>query len=442
MQKNVLFLIADDWSPMAPCYGHDWLRMPNVEALAARGRVFDHAFCTTPSCAASRACLLTGQHSFGHGQQGHCHGDHGFRTRESVPTLPYLLNEAGYATGLVGKNHCGAEPTYPWSFARPGLHTPAVFRKYLAEFFETVGDRPFHLHVAPFEPHRKGDGFGNEVAHAGDEPVTYSPDEVVLPPWLPDLPEVREDFADYCQAVTRFDHQVGVAVEALKAAGREADTLIVVCADHGMPFVGAKATSYEGGHHCPLIVVDPSRPEAGRNRALVNWTDVFATLMDWHGVPVPDPCHGRSFLPVLHAAEPEGWDATLLAHGFHEVTNPYPYRILRERRFKYVLNILPELTLPIATDLYASKSWQAVESRRLADYGVRRTADMLHQPREKLYDLEADPWETRNLADDPAHRTTLERMRGEVCAFRERHGDVWLNADALQGHLASMTWDG
>ena len=92
--SSVLFIIADDWSPIARCYGNRVIKTPNVDALAERGVVFDYAFCTSPSCAVSRACILTGQHSHTHGQYGHCHGIHGFRTHESIQSTPPPIRTA------------------------------------------------------------------------------------------------------------------------------------------------------------------------------------------------------------------------------------------------------------------------------------------------------------------------------------------------------------
>ena len=114
--RNVLLLIADDWSPIAGCYGNPAIRMPNVDALAARGTRFAQAFCTTPSCAASRASLLTGHYSHTHGQYGHSHSVHNFHTQLSMPSIPKVLGAAGFATGIIGKLHVQPVEVYPWEY--------------------------------------------------------------------------------------------------------------------------------------------------------------------------------------------------------------------------------------------------------------------------------------------------------------------------------------
>src|SRR5947207_3007316 len=113
-RRSVLFLIADDWSPLAGCYGSPVIQTLNIDRFAERGVVFDHAFCIAPSCAASRACILTGQYTHTHGQYGHSHGSHGFRTHEWMPSTPRILREHGYLTGLVGKGHVAPDTVYPF----------------------------------------------------------------------------------------------------------------------------------------------------------------------------------------------------------------------------------------------------------------------------------------------------------------------------------------
>ena len=115
-RPSVLFIIADDWSPIARCYGNEVIKTPHVDALAERGVVFDYAFCTSPSCAVSRACILTGQHSHTHGQYGHCHGIHGFRTHEQMQSTPKILKAQGYATACVGKKHVEPPSVYPFDY--------------------------------------------------------------------------------------------------------------------------------------------------------------------------------------------------------------------------------------------------------------------------------------------------------------------------------------
>ena len=224
-------------------------------------------------------------------------------------------------------------------------------------------------------------------------------------------------------------------VRVLEEAGRAEGTLIIVMSDHGMPFPGAKASSFDSGHHCPLIVV---RPGAERNvvcDALVNWCSIMPTVLEWCGVEAPGGLPERSLLPILDEELPTGWEETFYSHTFHEVTNYYPYRVLRGRKHKYVRNLYPELTTPLPSDLWRSATWKAVQEDGMAMMGERPTEGFLHQDAEALYDIEADPAESRNLIDDPGLTEVAREMREKVQRFRVDTKDPWVLASIQGGEV-------
>lgn len=428
--KNVMLLIADDWSPIAGCYGNAVIQMPNVDALAKRGTVFQHAFCTTPSCAASRANLLTGHYSHTHGQFGHSHSIHNFQTHEEMPSVPKQLKAAGFQTGVVGKLHVKPASVYPWDYEVGGNgRNVQMLAQQAGAFLKQVDGAPFYLHVGFSDPHRD---FGNQQTYPGVEEKIYSPDEVIVPDFLPDHSAVRQELAEYYQATSRLDTGIGMAVKALEDSGRADDTLIVVMSDHGMPFPGGKASSFDTGHHCPLLII---RPGAGPvvNDALVNWCNLAPTIFEWCGVDAPEGLPEKSLMPILDEAHPEGWDETFFSHTFHEVTNYYPYRVLRGRKYKYVRNLYPELTTPLPSDLWASPTWQAVRNENIEMMGKRPTQNFLHQSAEALFDIENDPMESTNLIDDASLADVAEEMRQKVRAFRRETDDPWCLASHHAG---------
>ena len=216
--RSVLFIIADDWSRIAGCYGDSVIKTPNIDALAERGVVFDYGFCTSPSCAVSRACILTGQHSHTHGQYGHCHGIHGFRTHEYMQSIPKIVKARGFATGCIGKKHVEPISVYPFDFEpKVDARSPTDTADKVRIFLEQNKESPFYLHVGSSYPHRAGRSFGNEREHAGIEAVPYAPAEVIVPDFLPDVPAVREDLAEYYQSISRYDQVVGAVLGALEA---------------------------------------------------------------------------------------------------------------------------------------------------------------------------------------------------------------------------------
>lgn len=430
--SNVLLLIADDWSPIANCYGNPVIQTPNIDALAARGTVFDHAFCTTPSCAASRANILTGQYSHRHGQYGHCHSIHGFRTHEEFAdrSLPAILGKNGVFSGLVGKRHIAPQHVYPFDYRGEGRPWfTEELRQSVRRFYETAGDRPFYLHAASMYPHRTAPGAGfNPETGDGEEPerdVVYAPEDVIVPPWLPDCPETRRDLADYYRFVTRFDRFVGAMLEELERAGHAGDTTVILMSDHGMPFPGAKASFYESGHHCPLIVAPPAGTPR-HNRALVNWCDIFPTVTDALGLPPearPPDLPGRSLVPILEEDDPEGWDRTYYSHTFHGINEYYPYRVVRERKLKFVQFLAHPLPHPLPIDLYDSPTWRHARETKPTFLGQRPATGFLYHDAEELYDLERDPAETTNRANDPEYAAEAARLRELLLKMREETGD-------------------
>jgi N-sulfoglucosamine sulfohydrolase len=296
-------------------------------------------------------------------------------------------------------------------------------------FLSQTGDRPFYLHMGFGDPHRD---FGNRGTYPEVEEVFYSPEEVVVPDFLPDHPAVRCELAAYYQSISRLDQGIGMAVDALEAAGRAEDTLIVVMSDHGMPFPGAKGSSFDSGHRCPLILVRQGKASV-RCDALVNWCNIAPTVLEWCGVEGPEGLPERSLLPILDEAHPVGWEETFFSHSFHEVTNYYPYRVLRGRKYKYVRNLYPELTTPIPGDLWASPTWQSILSEGIGMMGQRPTERFLHQDGEALFDVEADPVESTNIIHDPEVEDVAEAMRRKVKAFRVGTRDPWVLASIHAG---------
>jgi len=445
-RRNVVLFVVDDQGADAGCYGNPVLRTPNLDRLAAEGTRFDLAFCTTASCSASRSVLLTGLHNHANGQFGHEHSYHHFRTFEQVRSLPVLLSRAGYRTARIGKFHVGPEEVYRFDEALPGnSRSPVEMAENCRKLIASDDPRPFFLYFCTSDPHRSGqlagelpgkpDRFGNRPkGYPGVKEVGYDPKDVLVPPFLPDSPECRAELAQYYQAVSRIDQGLGRLVQILKSAGQYDRTLIVYLSDNGIAFPGAKTTLYEPGMRLPCIVRSPGQKRRGvASQAMIAWTDVTPTILDFAGVPeTASPpgrkpaFHGRSFLGVLDQPRPEGWDEVYASHTFHEITMYYPMRVVRGRQYKLIWNLAHGLAYPFASDLWESPTWQGVVRRGDKVFGRRSVEAYLHRPRFELYDLAADPHETRNLAGDLRHAKVLADLQGKLKAFQQRTGDPWI----------------
>ncbi len=432
--KNVLLLIADDHGLDMPAYGNRVIQTPNLDNLAAQGVFFRHAYCTTPSCSASRSCILTGLHNHRNGQFGHAHDYNHFSTFNWIQSLPQLLKNRGYTTGVIGKLHVSPASTFPFDSASLDLpdflhnRNVTAMAKKAKQFFEENRDHPFYLHVGFADPHRYRKGFGNQIDGLENPPVTYSPNDVNIPGFLPDWPVVRQELAEYYQSVSRMDYGVGLILKALKEAGKDKDTLVIYLSDNGIAFPGAKTNLYDPGVRLPFIVCSPLQKKRGiENNAMISFVDLVPTILEWTGADAPPyPLHGRSFLPILEEENPSGWDEVFFSHTFHEITMYYPSRGIRTRRYKYLNNLAHQLPFPFASDLYACATWQEVLNRKSQTYGPRRVADYIHRPAEELYDLENDPLELNNLAGTPAAKSALEEHRRRTLEFREQTKDPWL----------------
>ncbi len=182
------------------------------------------------------------------------------------------------------------------------------------------------------------------------------------------------------------------------------------------------------GTRLPLIIRSPEQKSRGVvSQALVDWTDLVPTILEFTGMKPPAyPLHGRSLLPILDVVEPRGWDEIYQSHSFHEVTMYYPMRSIRTRKFRCILNLAHQLPYPFASDLFDSPTWQASLKRHDKQYGSRTVDAYVHRPRHELYDVAADPQELVNLAGRPDYAKVLAELQEKLLAWQTKTGDPWL----------------
>ncbi|HEY0747438.1 MAG TPA: sulfatase [Steroidobacteraceae bacterium] len=433
--RNVLLIIADDQGYDLSCCGGS-VKTPVLDSLAAQGTIFTQGYATVSSCSSSRATLYTGLYSHTNGMYGLAHDVHNFSLLDDIRTLPWMLQQSGYRTALVGKKHVKPDALLPYDAwlapEKPGIRDVAHMAHVSGQWIREQGSRPFFLTVGYSDPHRDALNFGNSRIWPAVERETYSPSEVLVPGHLPDLPGVREDLAQYYESVSRLDSGVGILLRQLRDAGHERDTLVIYLSDNGRPFPGAKDNLYEPGLHLPLIIRSPEQSTQGvHNGALVSWIDVAPTILDWTRTSTPPgyryaPLPGRSLLPILEQTDAAGFDRILATHSFHEINQYYPMRSIRTRQYSYFLNLEPSLEVPVASDVQLSPSWKTLTSTPGAKLGKRSLEAFRHRPSEELYDLTADPDEVVNLAADPAHSAVLGNLRQQVRDWRAATHDPWL----------------
>lgn len=459
-ERNILFFITDDQSPDGGCYGSPVLKTPHLDALAADGTRFTHAFATTASCSASRSVVLSGLHNHANGQYGHQHHFHKFASYRNVQSLPTMLSEAGYETMQIGKYHVAPEEVYRFNkYIKAPTRNPVAMSNQVASWLdERKSEKPFFIYFATSDPHRGGgkvdksklaaDLFGNKrggASHDGVKEVFYKPEEVIVPPFLPDTPACRAELAQYYQSVSRIDTGLGHLIDILKARNLYDKTLIVFTSDHGMAFPGGKTTVFEGGLRVPFVVRNPyEKNRSVVSSAMISHVDITPSLLDFAGTeykgrkrepgvfmenqgPVRKALHGRSWIPLLGKAEVEGWDEIGASHTFHEIQMYYPMRAFRDRKYKIIWNIAHGLPYPFASDLWIASTWQAQwEQGEYAPYGFRTVKSYVHRPEFELYDMVKDPDETKNLADAPEFAEVLKEYKDHLKAFQKKTDDPWI----------------
>jgi N-sulfoglucosamine sulfohydrolase len=441
-KKNILLVIADDLGKSLGCYGESSIKTPNIDWLAAHGTIFDDAFTSTASCSGSRSVIYSGLHTHENGQYGLGHANHHFMTFDHIETAPRLLRDQGYRTGIIGKIHVGPDHVYPWEVR---VESPSRNVDWIAgeaaSFFEATkaDERPFFLTVAYMDPHRDSSrgGFGNGESEVSAADPVYDPASVTVPHFLNDIPEVRQELAEYYRSIGRVDRGVGLILRALQFAGLDNETLVVFLSDNGPPFLNSKTTLYDAGIRLPFIIRNPQGVPGVRNPNLVSFIDILPTFLDWAGHSAEQTTKprrlGRTILPILDKPSvQDGWTRVFGSHTFHEITNYYPTRFIRTGRYKYHRNIAWKLDFPFSTDIYASLSWEGIrKSSEPVMIGARPLTSYINRPAEELYDMDEDPKEVVNLALNPAYRELVLQFRQQIEEWQRLTRDAWLIRDGV-----------
>ncbi|MHC4444195.1 MAG: sulfatase family protein [Planctomycetota bacterium] len=427
--KNVVMMVTDDQGLQAGCYGDPVIQTPNIDRLADQGTRFNHAYCTTSSCSASRSVILTGLYNHANGQYGHAHSFYNFHTHRWVKSLPLLLRQAGYKTCITGKFHLKPTDIYKFDvFAKASARHPVNMAVAAEKFIRQNHKNPFFVYYCTADPHREVRGFSNKN-RPGIKSIEYDPQKIPVPPYLPDRPEIRADLAQYYQAVSRADQGVGRLLKAIEDTGHWDDTLIIFLSDNGLPFPMGKTNLYEPGARLPLVVRSPNQQKRGiATNAMVTWADLTPTILEYAGAQPPQKyqLQGRSFLSILDQTDPPGWDEIYLSHSFHETTMYYPMRVVRQRKYKYILNLVHQLPYPVSEYSVVAPTWQILLKMDNPMLGKRTLHQYYFRSQHELYDLSADPREENNLAQNPKYAHKLKTLQNKLQTWRVKTKDPWL----------------
>jgi arylsulfatase A-like enzyme len=440
--RNIVVFLTDDQGQLdSTPYGGYGIRTPNMQRLANAGLTFERAYVASPSCAPSRAALLTGLMPARNGAEA----NHS-KPRADLKKWPACFQELGYEVVAFGKvSHYRHTADYGFDhFAHDTFHDHAAIPaavKFLEE--RSAGNEcrsqagPRGTDVPNCEECRGASVpkplclmVGSNWPHVPwpEKDLGYQPDELPLPAGSIDTPAARQWRAQYAAAVTKADDDLGAILDAVqKHLGPE--TLIVFSSDHGAQWPFGKWNLYESGVRVPLVVSWPGVIKPGtRTAAMVNWTDLLPTLVEAAGGKPPDDLDGRSFLDVLRGKEHQHRDRIFTTHSGDGRMNVYPIRALRAGDWKYIRNLHPEYAFTTHIDLPTRLSQRAFfatwEAAAQTDPSARAILKRYHaRPAEELYNLAADPHEQHNLASEPAHAERLAALRAELDAWLAEQGD-------------------
>ncbi len=473
-RPNILLVISDDQSyPHASAYGYDAIQTPAFDRIAQEGVLFTQAFAASPGCSPSRAALLTGLNCW----QLEEAGTHASSFPVSYIVFPDLLEKAGYFVGHTGKGWGPGDyavsgrsrnPAGP-AFMGDTLNAPEGIshEDYAANFEDFLSarpeDQPFFFWLGSHEPHRRyKQGIGRAAGMAVDK--------VKVPPFLPDVAEVRLDLLDYGYEIQWFDAQLSKVIDALEQTGELDNTLIVVTSDNGMPFPRAKANVYEYGIHVPLAIRWGNEVKGNRQVAdLVSLIDLFATFLQVADAPFPDyTIESQSLLPILASQQQGKGDGTRTAvyasrerHSSSRWQNlGYPQRCIRTHEYLYIRNFKPERWPAGAPQKMDERG--KLEANHTAYHDIDEAADQLiireredpayrqyfhwavgKRPAEELYDIQKDPGCLVNLADSAAYGEDLLALRTRLGGYLMRtqdprvtgRGEVFETYPRLEGSI-------
>ncbi len=454
-RPNILLAIADDASHLGtgslPC-----LRTPAYDSVAQRGVVFTNAFTSNPKCAPSRACLLTGRHTWQLDEACNHHGV--FPARFAV--YPDLLEAAGYFVGFTGKGWAPGDyarggfrrnpagPEYNRRTLIPPPETCIAHKDYAANFADFLSERPdgkpFCFWYGGFEPHRPYSP--GEGARAGKKPA----DAGRLPPYWPQENVVRNDVLDYANEIEWFDLHLGRMLDQLREAGELENTLVLVTSDNGMPFPRVKGQMYEQDFHLPMAACWPAAAAGGRAIAdLIGFVDVAPTFLAAAGLPPHPHMAGRSFLDLLLSGREGQVDPSRTRAYFgrerHDLGREddlgYPVRCIRTPQYLYVRNFAPERWPAGNPETgFTNCDSSPTKSRILELHAGGESAcyDWCfgRRPAEELYDVLRDPDCVTNLAGNPEFAALKKGLWQELQETLRRTGDPRIEGrgDVFEGY--------
>jgi arylsulfatase A-like enzyme len=409
IKPNIVFILIENISTEWSCYGEPLIQTPNIDNLAKEGVLFAYAFTTSSVCAPSRAAMMTGAYQI------------------KTNTQNLRMNRDRIGCGYSFKTDINFSPREGDVFGFDGN-----------DWSERQEGQPFFAQITL------------DITHRGDHWYTEDPQidpfAVTLPPEIPDHEICRDDYARYLTQIQKMDLQVAEILHRLDEEGIKNNTVVILMGDNGRDLFRGMDYLYDAGIHVPLTIRWPGNLDPGtKNNELISSMDIIASIFDIAGAEIPEHFDGY---PIFGSQVYKRDHIFAARDRVDEAVDRI--RCVRTKQFKYIRNYMPERgyyykrwavennpTVNVAKDLYAQGKLTPEQQLHMAKI----------KPIEELYDLEKDPHEFNNIAEDPSYQSTLEEMRmliddwiektGDTGQFREKREDVleteWFNYDEVYG---------
>jgi arylsulfatase A-like enzyme len=430
---NILWITSEDNSPFLGCYGDRNATTPNLDQLAREGFRYTNAYANCPVCSPARNTIITGVYAASNGNE---QMRSAFRTSEGIEAYSALLMKSGYyCTNNVKTdyNTSSIDPKLVWDESSAKAH-----------YKNRPEGKPFFAIFNLMETHESsifppGAMFGRPSERKVPK---HNPEAMVLPPYHPDIPEMRHDWAVYYDKMEIMDARVGELLRELEALGEAENTIVFYYADHGGVLARSKRYVYESGTRVPFIVRIPEKykhlfPGEGPGSEvdrLISFVDLAPTLMSLIGAEIPPYMQGDAFLGAQTAKAPEYVHMT--RQRMDERIDMA--RAVKDKKYRYIRNYMPfRIPLQHLDFLFIATSAQAWEDAfHAGTLNPVQQIPFLTKPVEELYDTENDSWEVNNLAADPAYKEVLERMRAENKAWLAEIRDVGLIPESMYSEFS------
>ncbi|MFR9533085.1 MAG: sulfatase [Rikenellaceae bacterium] len=439
-RPNIIWLMAEDMGQDLECYGMPAVQTPNLNQMAAQGVQYNKAVCANPISSPNRSAMMTGLTQV-------ITNSHNHRSNRDTPIdsqykpFTYYLREAGYecilghhdVRGKGRKTDCNFkhQATGEWD----GVENFGLFDRL--DTLPANSDKPFFAQIQLVTTHR-GDWWNSVTAESAD-PV--NPAEVVLPPFMPDHPKVREEWASYLDQVEYMDAEVGMIFAELEAKGLLDNTIVFFIGDNGRCDIKGKGYLYEPGLKIPMLArgkgIQPTVEEG-----LVSVLDITATILDLAGVEIPSYYEGVPLFDKVTGASTTSHEAVYSARDtWDEIAECI--RAVTTSDYKYIRNYMPEQGWDMHQQ-YLDFHRPAIHVMRTLEAEGKLTAAQSAfmaptKPAEELYDLRTDPDELHNLASDPAMSSVMDDMRRHMDDWQAKNRDMGLEDKDSRTPEAALT---